>query len=274
MKSSIGSRVTAWLLIALALTGCASTAASDRVRQELAPTGTLRAAINYNNPALAKRDAASGELSGLAVDLSRELARRVGVPLELIPYDAAAKISDSAANNVWDIGYLAIDPLRANHIDFTAAYVELEGTYLVPAGSSLQRIEDVDRDGVRIAVTANSAYDLFLSRELKHAQLVRADNNPKSVELMFEQKLDALAAVRTVLVPAAKQLPGSRVLSDHFMTIPQAAGVPKGRPAAARYVSEFIDEMTASGFVANSLKKHGLGPDDAIIPLPAARTRP
>jgi polar amino acid transport system substrate-binding protein len=237
---------------------------------ELAPTGTLRAAINYNNPLLARRDAATGELTGLAVDLSRELARRVGVPLELIPFDAAGKISGSAKSNVWDIGYLAIDPLRANDIDFTAAHVELEGTYLVPAGSPLQRIEDVDRDGVRIAVTANSAYDLFLSRELKHALLVRADNTPKSIELMLGQKLDAVAAVRTALVPAGNQLPGSRVLSGHFMTIPQAVGVPKGRPAAARYVSEFIEEMKASGFVGSALKKYGLGPDDAIVAPPAA----
>jgi polar amino acid transport system substrate-binding protein len=269
----IGSRITALLLIALPLAACASTPASDVVRKELAPTGTLRAAINYNNPLLARRDAATGELSGLAVDLSRELARRVGVPLELIPYDAAGKITGTAKNNVWDIGYLAIDPLRAKDIDFTAAHVELEGTYMVPAGSPLLRIEDVDRDGVRIAVTANSAYDLFLSRELKHAQIVRADNTPKSVELMLGQKLDAVAAVKTALVAEARRQPGSRVLSGHFMTIPQAAGVPKGRPAAARYVGEFIEEMKASGFVASSLKKYGLGPDDAIVARPASVAR-
>ena len=267
------SKLIAWSVAALGLAACVSTPSLDRVRKELAPTGTLRAAINYNNPALAKRDVASGELSGLAVDLSRELARRVGVPLELVPYDAAARISDSAMNDEWDIGYLAIDPLRATHIDFSPPYIELEGTYLVPAGSPLQRIEDVDRDGVRIAVSVNSAYDLFLTRELKHAQLVRADNNPKSVALMRDRQLEALAAVRTVLVAAAEQLPQSRVLSGHFMTIPQAAAVPKGRPVAARYVSGFIDEMKASGFVARSLKQHGLGPDDAIIASPVSAAR-
>ena len=265
----IGWRIAALLLIAPLIAARASAPASDGVRKELAPTGTLRAAINFNNPLLARRDADTGEIRGLAVDLSRELARRVGVPLKIIPCDAASKITASAKDNVWDIGYLGIDPLRANDIDFTAAYVELEGTYLVPAGSSLQRIEDVDRDGVRIAVTTNSAYDLFLSRELKHARIVRADNTPQSVELLLGQKLDAVAAVRTALVTAAKQLPGSRVLSGHFMTIPQAAGVPKGRPAAARYVSEFIEEMKASGFVADALKKYGFGPDDAIV-APAA----
>jgi polar amino acid transport system substrate-binding protein len=207
------------------------------------------------------------------VDLSRELARRIGVPLELIPCEAAGKITGSATQNVWDVGYLAIDPLRAGDIDFSAAYVELEGTYLVPAGSSLQRIEDVDRDGVRIAVTANSAYDLFLTRALKHAQIVRADSTPKSFELMAGQKLDAVAGVRTALITASKQFPGSRVLGGHFMTIPQAAGVPKGRAAAARYVGVFMEEMKASGFVASTLKKYGLGPDDAIV-APAASIAP
>lgn len=241
---------------------------SDEVRQELAPRGTLRAALNYNNPLLATRDASTGELRGLAVDLSRELARRIGVPLEIIPVDAAGKITASAADNVWDIGFLAIDPRRANDIDFTAPHVELEGTYLVPAGSSLQRIEEVDREGVRVAVTSQSAYDLFLTRELKHAQIVRAINTPESFDVMLEQKLDAVAAVRTALVAAAKRIPGSRVLNGHFMTIPQAAGVPKGRPAAARYVREFIEEMKTSGFVASTLKKQGLGPDDAIVAAP------
>ncbi len=247
--------------------------ASDEIRKELAPTGALRAAINYNNPLLAELDATSGELHGLAVDLSQELARRVGVPLQLIPCDAASKISGRAADNVWDIGYLAIDPLRATEIEFTAAYVELEGTYLVPAGSVLRRIEDVDRAGVRIAVTAKSAYDLFLSRELRHAQIVRADNTPNSVELMVRQGLESVAAVRTALVTQAKRLPGSRVLSGHFMTIPQAAGVPKGRAAAARYLSEFIEEMKAAGVVTSTMKKYGLGPDDAIVAPPASVAR-
>jgi polar amino acid transport system substrate-binding protein len=238
------------------------------LRDELAPTGKLRAAINYNNPLLARRDAASGVLTGLAVELSSELARRVGLPLEIIPVDAAGKITQSARDNVWDIGYLAIDPRRANEIDFTAAHVELEGTYLVPAGSALQKIEDVDHPGLRIAVTGESAYDLFLTRTLKHAQIVRAVNTPKSFDLLLEQQLDAVAAVRTALVTAARRLTGSRVLSGHFMTIPQAAGVPKGRPAAARFVREFIEEMKASGFVASALRKYGLGPDDAIVAAP------
>ena len=242
------------------------------MRQEIAPTGTLRAAINYNNPLLARLDPATGALSGLAVDLSGELARRVGVPLEAIPVDAAGKITASASGNLWDVAFLAIDPVRGQNIDFTAAYIELEGTYMVPAGSAIRRIEDVDREGVRIAVTAGSAYDLFLSRELKHAQLVRAQDTPKSMELMRDQKLDAVAAVRTALAAEAGRVPGMRVLTGHFMTIPQAAGVPKGRPAAARYVRDFIEEMKASGFVASTLKKYGHGSDDAIVAPPASAT--
>jgi polar amino acid transport system substrate-binding protein len=263
---SIKFRIAASLLaLTLSLAAWPATPASDALKKELVPTGTLRAAINYNNPLLARRDPATGELSGLAVDLSRELAKRVGVPLKLIPYQAAGEITSSARSDAWDIGYLAVDPLRAKDIDFTAPHVELEGTYLVPAGSRLKRLADVDRDGVRIAVTANSAYDLFLSRALKHAQIVRAESTPKSFELMREQKLDAVAAVKTALVAQARQNPGSRVLSGHFMTIPQAVGLPKGRLNATRYVSDFIEEMKSSGFVATALKKYGLDQDDAIV---------
>ena len=258
------------LLAAIAVSACASAqSVPASVKTELAPTGTLRAAINYNNPLLAKRDPATGETTGLAVDLSRELARRVGVPVELIPYDAAGKVSAAAKTGEWDIAYLAIDPARAAEIDFTAAHSELEGTYLVPAGSPIQKIDDVDREGVRIAITARSAYDLFLSRALKHAQMVRADSTPESFKLMIDQKLDAVAGVKTALVTEARNQPGSRVLSGHFMTIPQAAGVPKGRPAAARYVSQFIEDVKASGFVAAAHKRHGLGPDDVIVAAPS-----
>lgn len=241
-------------------------------RAELAPGGRLRAAINYNNPLVARRDAATGELRGTAVDLSRELARRIGVPVDLVPYDAAARMSAAASSGAWDVAFLAVDPARATDIEFTAPYIELEGTYLVPAGSPMHRIEDVDRDGVRIAVTAKSAYDLFLTRELKHAQLVRAATTPDSIDLIVAQEVDVLAAVRTALVGAAPRIPGSRVLSGHFMTIAHAAGVPRGRPAAAAFVRAFIEDVKASGFVAEALARHGFTSDDAIVaPVTAAR---
>jgi polar amino acid transport system substrate-binding protein len=258
-------------IFAMAMTGAALSAqsVSSALKAELAPTGTLRAGINYNNPLLARRDAANGELSGIAVDLSRELGRRIGLPVQLIPYDSAGTMGDAAALGAWDIAYLAIDPGRAAFIEFTAAYIELEGTYLVPAGSPLRRVEDVDRAGVRVAVTAKSAYDLFLSRELKQAQLVRAANTPASFALMQTEKLDAVAAVRTALVAAAAGMPGAQVLRGRFMTIPQAAGIPRGRAAAARYVRQFIEEMKSSGFVAAALERHGLQPDDAVVASPA-----
>lgn len=263
---AIASRCMAVLLTIAASTAFAGTpAASAAVKKELAPSGTLRCAINYNNPLLAKRDAATGKLSGISVDLSNELARRIGAPIELIPYDSAGAISGAATKGAWDVAYLAIDPKRAEEIDFSPAYLQIEGTYLVPAGSPLQNVADVDRNGVRIAVTTNSAYDLFLSRELKHAQLVRAETTPKSIDMMIEQKLDAVAAVRTALVTASWSIPNSRVMKGHFMTIPHAIGVPKGRPEAARYIAQFLEEMKASGAIAAGLKRHGLGPDDATV---------
>ena len=239
------------------------------LKAQLAPSGTLRAAINHSNPLLGRRDPATGELSGLAVDLSRELARRVGLAVELIPYDSAGKMAADAPTDVWDIAYLAIDPARAETIDYSAAHSELEGSYLVPADSPLQTIEDVDREGVRIASAQGAAYDLFLSRELQHAELVKADSSPAAFDLLVEQQLDALAGVKASLKLLTERLPGSRILDGRFMTIPQAAGIPKGRPEAARYVREFIEEMKTSGFIAEAFKRHGLGPDDAIVAAPA-----
>jgi polar amino acid transport system substrate-binding protein len=250
--------------------GCASSPSElESLRMQLAPTGTLRAAINYNNPLLGRRDPATDELQGLAVDLSRELARRVGLDVELIPYDSAGQMAADATADVWDIAYLAIDPARAETIDYSGAHSELEGSYLVPADSPLQTIEDVDREGVRIASAQGAAYDLFLSRTLQHAELVRADSSPAAFDLMIEQQLDALAGVKAAMGPLRERLPGSRILDGNFMTIPQAAGVPKGRPEAARYVREFIEEMKSSGFIAEAFERHGLGPDDAIVAAPA-----
>jgi polar amino acid transport system substrate-binding protein len=256
----------------LASAPLAAQSVSGDLRGQIAPSGTLRAAINYNNPLLAKRDPTTGELSGVAVDLSRELARRIGVPVELLPYQSAGKITDDARTGAWDIAFQAIDPARAVNIDYTAPYLELEGAYLVPPGSALQSIDEVDRGGVRIGVTANSAYDLFLSRQLKHARLARYATTPISIQHLIPDKLDAVAAVRTALMPAARLVPGSRMLAGHFMTIPQAAAIPKGRPEATRYIAGFIEEMKSSGFIAAALERHGLGPDDAIIAPAAAVT--
>jgi polar amino acid transport system substrate-binding protein len=228
------------------------------VARDLAPSGTLHAAINYGNPVLAQRDAASGELRGVSVDLARELARRAGVPVELRPYDAAGKVTADVASGRWDIAFVARDPDRAKDIEFTDPYVIIEGGYLVPASSPIQTIEEVDRPGVRIAVSRGSAYDLFLSRGvIKSATFVRGSSPQAAMDQFVAERLDALAGVKAVLASYAQTHPGYRVLPGRFMVIEQAMALPRGRPLAARYLREFLDEMKASGFVATSLKKSG-----------------
>jgi polar amino acid transport system substrate-binding protein len=239
---------------------------SSAVRADLAPTGTLRAGINYGNPILAQGSPAAGDLRGIAVDLARELARRIGVPVALVPYDAAGKMTDAVKTGAWDVAFLAVDPARASEISFTAPYLEIEGTYLVAAGSPLRTIEDVDRDGVRVAISAKSAYDLFLSRDLKHAQIVRAPSIPASIDLFTSARLEAVAGVRQALVSAAAKIPGSRVLEGRFMVIPQAAGIPNGREAGARYLRGFIEDAKASGLVAQALQKSGVADSVTIAP--------
>lgn len=223
---------------------------------EIAPSGTLRAAINLGNPVLASRDSTTGELRGVSVDLARELGRRLSVPVELVPYDAAGKVADAARTGAWDVAFLAVDPARAAEIEFTAPYVVIEGTYAVPVESPLRSIEDVDRDGVRVAVGKKSAYELYLSRTLRRAQLVRADTSPGAIQLFLENGLEAVAGVKQPLVQLARQNPRVRVIDGHFMVIEQAMGAPKGRGGAG-YLRTFVEEMKASGFVARALEKNG-----------------
>src|ERR1051326_4625443 len=185
--------------------------------RDLAPTGRLRAAINLGNGVLFRSDAPSGELRGVSVDLARELARRLGVPIELVPFDAAGKVT--AAVKTWDIAFVAIDPARAKESSFTPPYVIIEGAYAVPESSPLQTNEDVDRAGVRIAVSNRSAYDLFLSRELKQATLVRAPSPPASLEMFVKDRLEAAAGVKQPIIDFAKRTPGYRVIPGRFMVI-------------------------------------------------------
>ena len=220
-------------------------------------------------PLLAKRDAQSGELRGLAVDMSAEIARRIGLPMRLVAFPAASQITETAKDNVWDVGYLAIDPRRANDIDFTAPYLELEGTFAVSVDSSFSTAADIDRQGVNIAVTKGSAYDLFLSRTISCARLVRVHDTPTSIEMLLSRRVDAAAAVRTALAAAVLERAEYRVLKRPFMTIPQAVGVPCGRIAAARYLREVIEDLKSSGFIAKTLRKFGLSDDDAVV-APAA----
>src|SRR5215470_290565 len=220
-----------------------STSTGSDVARELAPAGRLRAAINLGNPVLAQRDAAAGEPRGVSVDLARELGRRLALPVELVVYDAAGKVADAARTDAWDVAFLAIDPARASDIDFTAPYVVIEGTYAVPADSALRTIDDVDREGVRVAVGNKSAYDLYLTRTLKRATLVRAETSPEAIEMFLKDRLEAVAGVKQPLVRLAERNPGVRVMQGRFMQIEQAMGTPKGRGGGATYLRNFVEEM-------------------------------
>jgi polar amino acid transport system substrate-binding protein len=225
---------------------------------DLAPTGKLRVGINYGNPVLATRDQTSGQLSGVAVDLARELGRRTNLPVELVGFESAGKMVEGLQAAAWDVAFLAADPGREQEINFTAPYIEIEGTYLLPPGSALVAIADVDREDVRVGVSSKSAYDLFLSRNLKHAQLVRASSPEAAFDLILAGKVDALGGVRQHLVANTAKLPGSRVLDGRFMAIQQALGIPKGREAGISYLREFIEDVKASGLVAQALEKTGV----------------
>ena len=231
---------------------------SHSVLADLAPTGKLRVGINYGNPVLATRDPASGDLRGVAVDLARELGKRVDITVELVAFESAGKMFDAVKAGAWDVAFLAIDPGRADQIDFTAPYIEIEGTYLVPAGSPLHVIGDVDRERVRIGISSGSAYDLFLSRSIQHAELIRAPDPNGAFELILSGKVDVLAGVRQHLVANVEKLPGSRVLDGRFMAIQQALGIPKGRDAGAKYLREFIEDVKTSGLVARAIDKAGV----------------
>jgi polar amino acid transport system substrate-binding protein len=230
---------------------------STNARSELAPTGKLRVGINFGNALLANKTA-SGVQGGIAVDLARELARRLNVPLEIVSYESAGQMADAAKAGGWDVAFLGADPDRASEIAFTAPYLAIDTTYLVPPGSALRTLADVDRDGVRIAVSEKSAYDLFLTRSLKHAKLVRVPGVNASIDLYFAQKLDALAALRPILVDVAGKQPGSRIIDGSFTVVEQAVGTPKNRAAAAMYLREFIEDVKRSGFVAKMIEKNGI----------------
>jgi polar amino acid transport system substrate-binding protein len=228
------------------------------LRSDLAPTGKLRVGINYGNPVLATRDRGSGALRGVAVDLARELGKRLDVPVELVGFESAGKMVAGLKAAAWDVAFLAVDPGRSGEIDFTAPYIEIEGTYLVPAGSPLRTIADVDRAGVRIGVSANSAYDLFLSRSLQRVELVRAPDPNAAFELLIAGKVDVVAGVRQSLMANAQKLPGSRVFPDRFMAIQQALGIPRGREEGAKYLREFIEDAKVSGLVARAIERAGV----------------
>lgn len=232
---------------------------SASVVSAFAPQGRLRAAINLGNPILAGRDAATGAAQGVSVDLAREFARRLGVPLELVVVDTAGQSVDIVAGEQADIGFFAIDPKRGEHIAFTAPYVLIEGCYLVRDASPLRANEEVDRAGQRVVVGRGSAYDLYLARELKNAQVVHAPSSPAVVQHFLDTGAEVAAGVKQQLELDARRIGGLRLLPGRFMVIRQAMGCPRSRGAeAASVLAAFVEEMKAGGFVAQALARHGI----------------
>lgn len=266
--------VSPTLVAAALLCGCTNmtsppgTSPSQAARAELAPSGTLRAAINFGNPILATRDGTTGEARGVSVDRARALAERLGIPIELVTYTAAGKVVEGIKSRAWDIGFFAIDPVRGADTDFTAAYIVIEGVYLVPQGSAIVRNGDVDRDGVRVVVGRGSAYDLYLTREMKKATLLCAPTSQAVTDMMVAEKVEVAAGVKQQLEADARRVPGLRLIDGRFMVINQAMAVPKGRSAGVAYAAAFVEEMKSSGFVAASLKRHGI---EGAVVAPAAR---
>jgi polar amino acid transport system substrate-binding protein len=257
---------TALLMFSFTLCSVTSAMADNPdIAKILAPTGKLRAAINFGNTVLAQRDPATGEPRGISAELARGLAKRLGVAIEFVTFDAAGKVTDAVKQGVWDVAFLAIDPVRGADIDFTAPYVVIEGTYMVPKDSSLKTIEDVDRDGIRVAVGRGSAYDLYLTRALKHAKLIRGEGPAASIKMFVADRLEAAAGVKQPLVDYARTDPNVRVVPGRFMLIEQAMATPKGRDGAVRYLKNYIEEMKASGFVAEVLNATGQA-DAAVAP--------
>ncbi|WP_310267820.1 transporter substrate-binding domain-containing protein [Roseateles saccharophilus] len=235
---------------------------------DLAPTGRLRAVINLGNPILANSDAATAEPVGVSVDLARELARELGVQADLLVVKTAGEAVDALATGRVDVGFFAIDPARAATTAYSAAYVQIEGAYLVRNESPLQSNDEVDRAGTRVAVGARSAYDLYLSRELKAATIERAPTSPEVVSYFLARQLDVAAGVKQQLEADARSKPGLRLLPGRFMVINQAMGMAKGKVAGAQALADFVEQAKASGFVARALERHGIA--GAAVAPPAA----
>lgn len=229
---------------------------SQDLLSQIAPTGKLRAGINLLNFLLVTGKSADGMPEGVAPDMARAIAEKLGVPLELVPYATPGELADAALDGAWDIGLIGSEPARAEKIDFTSAYVEIEATYLVPAGSTLRHASEVDQPGNRIAVASRSAYDLWLVRNIQHATLMHADGFEATLDLFLTQKLEAMASLKPGLLNDVEKVPGSRILEGKFTAVQQSVGVPKGRTLAAQWLQEFVQQAKATGFVGQLIAKH------------------
>jgi polar amino acid transport system substrate-binding protein len=249
-----------FLAAAVALSSMAacttSPAAPDTARAQLAPTGKLRAGMNLSNTLFTNKDAASGELHGVAVDLMRELASRLGVPVDFVVYPTPGEVADDAGAGKWDVAVLAIEPARAQTIAFSPPITEIEGAYVVRKSSPLRSVGQVDASGVRIAAPAKAGYELYLTRTLRNATLVRTKNLDGSIAAFNEGSIDAVAGLKPALLDVMAKLPDGRMLDGKFMTVNHGLGTPRERTAAAEYLKAFVADVNASGFIARSIERH------------------
>jgi polar amino acid transport system substrate-binding protein len=230
----------------------------DQVVSELAPTGVLRAAINMGNFLLVTGRSPSGDPVGVSPDMAREIAQRLGVPVAYVPYARPGELADAAGSGVWDIGLIGAEPQRAAKIAFSPAYVEIEATYLVPAGSPIRSITEIDQPGKRVAVTARSAYGLWLENNYKNGQLLQFDSAEAALKAFDGEKLDAYAGLRPGLIELQQKRPGSRILDGQFTAVQQAVGTARSNAAGAAFLREFVEEAKRSGLVARLIERHGV----------------
>jgi polar amino acid transport system substrate-binding protein len=229
---------------------------SPDIKAELAPTGVLRAGINLSNMLLVTGKSPNGDPEGVSPDMAAAVAERLGVPVKYVKFQTPGELADAAGSGAWDIGNIGAEPQRAEQIAFTAAYCEIEASYLVPAGSTLKTIADVDAPGVRIVTAGRAAYGLWLERNIKRATLVRTDTVPGAAVEFVRDKLEAMAGLRPRLLTDVKEIPGSRILDGKFMSVRQAIGTPKKNSAGAAFLRDFVEEAKASGLVARLIAKH------------------
>lgn len=249
-------RMFAAALAALLVAGCAmSPAAPEAARKELAPTGKLRAGMNWGNTLFTQKDGATGEPRGVSVDIMRELAARLGVPLELVLHVSPGDVADAVDKNTWDVAILAIEQARAEKIAFSPPMTEIEATYVVHRDSPLKNASQADAAGVRIAAPAKAGYELFLARTLKSATLVRTKNFDESIQLFNARGADAVAALKPNLIESMDKMPDGRMLEGTFMTVNHGLGTPGARSAGAAYLKAFVEDLNASGFIARSIQR-------------------
>jgi len=228
------------------------------IKSELAPTGVLRAAINMGNFLLVTGKTSSGDPEGVSPDVAREIAARLGVPVKYLPYARPGELADDAEKGLWDIGLIGAEPQRAAVINFTAAYCEIEATYLVPAGSSIRNVAEVDQPGKRVAVTARSAYGLWLENNVKQAQLLQFDSADAALKEFDGGKAEAYAGLRPGLLAVAQARPGSRILDGQFTAVQQAVGTPRKNTAGAAFLRDFVEEAKKTGLIAQLIERHGV----------------